>query len=341
MTVTPGHIDLERSIDSIRIGSRHRTDLGDIDALAASIERQGLLQPITVTPDGTLVCGARRLAALRKLGVRKLNVWVRSGISDQLAQLLAERDENALHKAFDPTEAAALYREVKMLLAEDAQRRQVATRFGTEKPRSVGGATVAQPQPIDRVRAQAALLVTGRRSYTTLERISHLQRMADNESLDETLRSRAKEELAVIQNGGSVAAAHGRVAAEVDRLTPAVPLRSLAPVVPTAGRSGTDLEQLAREALARAKTATRAKRTRSLTAANSKLPTRSFVFLWNDLRDWWLRYDDVEVAAELSVDQWEQFDATLAGTVAFFERMRTLRDSPDVAQISATVTRIR
>ena len=341
MTVTPGHIELERSIDSIRIGSRHRTDLGDIDALAASIERQGLLQPITVTPDGTLVCGARRLAALRKLGVRKLNVWVRSGISDQLAQLLAERDENALHKAFDPTEAAALYREVKMLLAEDAQRRQVATRFGTEKPRSDGAATVAAPQPDGYVRAQAALLVTGRRSYTTLERIGHLQRMADDESLDEALRSRAREELAVIQNGGSVAAAHGRVAAEVDRFATPASIRALVPVVPTTGRSVTDLEQLAREALARAKATTRAKKTRSLTSANAKLPTRSFVFLWNDLRDWWLRYDDAEVAVELSEDQLEQFEATLGGTVAFFERMRTLRDSPDVAQVSATISRIR
>lgn len=340
MTVTPGHIELERSIDSIRIGSRHRTDLGDIDALAASIERQGLLQPITVTPDGTLICGARRLAALRQLGVRKLHVWVRAGISDQLAQLLAEQDDNALHKAFAPTEAAALYREVKMLLAEDAQRRQVATRFGMEKPRSDGGATVAQPQPIDRVRAQAALLVTGRRSYTTLERIDHLQRMADDENLDETLRSRAREELAVIQNGGSVAAAHGRVAAEVDRVAAETPVRSLVPVAPTAGRSA-DLEQLAREALARAKTAKRAKKARPVAAADSILPTRSFVFLWNDLRDWWLRYDDAEVAAELTDDQWHQFDATLAGTVAFFERMRTLRDSPTVAPVSATVSRIR
>ena len=340
MTVTSGHIELERSIDSIRIGSRHRTDLGDIDALAASIERQGLLQPITVTPDGTLICGARRLAALRQLGVRKLNVWVRSGISDHLAQLLAEQDDNALHKAFAPTEAAALYREVKMLLAEDAQRRQAATRFGSEKPRSDGGATVAQPQQNDRVRAQAALLVTGRRSYTTLERIGHLQRMADDESLDETLRARAREELAVIQNGGSVAAAHGRVAAEVDRVASTAPIRSLVSAVPTAGRSA-DLEQLAREALARAKTATRAKKSHPLATANSKLPVRSFVFLWNDLRDWWLRYDDGEVAAELTDDQWQQFDATLAGTVAFFERMRTIRHSPAVAPVSATISRIR
>ncbi|MDJ0378480.1 ParB/RepB/Spo0J family partition protein [Cryobacterium sp. PH31-L1] len=340
MTITPGHIELERSIDSIRIGSRHRTDLGDIDALAASIERQGLLQPITVTPDGTLICGARRLAALRQLGVRKLNVWVRSGISDHLAQLLAEQDDNALHKAFAPTEAAALYREVKTLLAEDAQRRQAATRFGSEKPRSDGGATVAQPQQIDRVRAQAALLVTGRRSYTTLERIGHLQRMADDESLDETLRTRAREELAVIQNGGSVAAAHERVAAEVDRVAAETPIRSLVPVAPTAGRSA-DLEQLAREALARAKTAKRAQKARPVAAADSILPTRSFVFLWNDLRDWWLRYDEAEVAAELTDDQWGQFQATLVGTVAFFERMRTLRDSPTVAPVSATVSRIR
>jgi ParB family chromosome partitioning protein len=103
----------------------------------------------------------------------------------------------------------------------------------------------------------------------------------------------------------------------------------------------TDLEQLAREALARAKATTRAKKTRTLAAPDSKLPTRSFVFLWNDLRDWWLRYDEAEVAAELTDDQWNQFDATLAGTVAFFERMRTLRDSPDVAPVSATVSRIR
>ena len=32
-----GHIELERAVSSIIIGNRHRTDLGDIDALAASI----------------------------------------------------------------------------------------------------------------------------------------------------------------------------------------------------------------------------------------------------------------------------------------------------------------
>jgi len=92
--VSGGHIELDRTIESIVIGHRHRRDLGDIDALAASIERMGLLQPPTLTPDGVLVCGTRRIAALKKLGRKTVNVWVRSGISDRLGQLMAEQDEN-------------------------------------------------------------------------------------------------------------------------------------------------------------------------------------------------------------------------------------------------------
>ena len=64
MTAATGHIELDRTVESIQVGRRHRRDLGDLDALAASIERDGLLQPITITPDGLLVCGVRRLAAI-------------------------------------------------------------------------------------------------------------------------------------------------------------------------------------------------------------------------------------------------------------------------------------
>ena len=50
-----GHIQLDRAVATITVGARHRSDLGDITTLAESIERQGLLQPITLTPDGVLV----------------------------------------------------------------------------------------------------------------------------------------------------------------------------------------------------------------------------------------------------------------------------------------------
>ena len=87
MAEQPGGIELERTVASIHVGARHRGDLGDIDTLAASIEREGLLQPITISPDGFLVCGARRLAAIKQLGWDTMRVWVRSGISDPLAYL--------------------------------------------------------------------------------------------------------------------------------------------------------------------------------------------------------------------------------------------------------------
>src|SRR5690242_18225091 len=77
MSNLDGHIELERRLDSIIVGIRHRKDTGDIDALMRSIEEVGLLQPITITPDGILVCGWRRLEAIRRLGWPTLKVWVR------------------------------------------------------------------------------------------------------------------------------------------------------------------------------------------------------------------------------------------------------------------------
>ena len=55
-----GHIELARAVASIHVGHRFRSDLGDLDALVASIRLMGLLQPITISPDGTLICGVRR-----------------------------------------------------------------------------------------------------------------------------------------------------------------------------------------------------------------------------------------------------------------------------------------
>ena len=85
-----------------------------------SIQKLGLLQPVTITPDGVLVCGARRLEAVKRLGWRTLKVWVRSGISDDLNRLLAQQDENEQRKPLNQLEQAALFRELRRLIAEDA-----------------------------------------------------------------------------------------------------------------------------------------------------------------------------------------------------------------------------
>ncbi len=68
-----------RLIADIRVGERHRRDLGDIGALAESIADIGLLHPIIVNEDGLLLAGARRLAACKRLGWMTVPVNVVKG----------------------------------------------------------------------------------------------------------------------------------------------------------------------------------------------------------------------------------------------------------------------
>ncbi len=348
MTAPAGHIELERTVESIAVGCRHREDLGDLDPLVESIRRDGLLQPITITPDGHLICGARRLAAIKRLGWKTVNVWVRSGISDRLGQLLAEQDDNLLHKPLTQLEAAALYRELKALLAEDAARRQEVTRFRpADKAGEDGGANLAPPQnPAGKARAQAAQMVTGRNSYTTLERIGRLEDLAADETQPEQVRARAAEELALIGDGAGVIASHQRINAQVslseldqlaaDSAQPASvreQARTEAAVLREAEQEAkaAELERLAQDALARVKAARgghKAKRSSLAAVVPGEpvpFPLRVFVTTWDELDGWWLHYDPAEVGPALTVEQWERFEATVAGTVAFAESLRAAR----------------
>jgi ParB family chromosome partitioning protein len=316
MGANTGHIQLERTIDSIVVGSRHRTELGDIDALAASIERDGLLQLPTVTPEGVLVCGARRLAALRQLGHKTVNVFVRAGISDRLQRLMAEQADNVLHKPFTQTEGAALYRELKALMAEDAARRQEATQFGPGGKTAVksGGAVTAPPLigASGKSRAQAATMVTGRKSYTSLEQINDLQRIANDPKQPEDVRAFARAELDSIDAGASISAAHARTVAML-----AIPQEEPEPP---------DLEQLAAEALERAKQGRRRGARPAVAPAEPvRYPLRAFTLTWDDLDGWWTHYDPEEVGPALSAAQWDHVEAIVASTNKFFDAARAAR----------------
>lgn len=96
-------------IDRIVIGDRVRKDMGDLDALAASIRSVGLLHPVVIKPDGTLVAGHRRVEAVRRLGQAEIPVTV----IDAHDLLRAERDENAARKDFTRTEAVAIARMIE------------------------------------------------------------------------------------------------------------------------------------------------------------------------------------------------------------------------------------
>lgn len=321
-----GHIELDRAVESIRVGQRHRTDLGDLDELVASIDQLGLLQPITISPDGTLICGARRLEAVKQLGWQRVNVWVRSGISTRLEQLLAEQHENTMRKAFTPTEAATLYQELKTLIAEDAARRQAATRFGANDDEDTEHGAANLAAPADRTsRVQAAQLVTGRKSYTTLERVAELQRIASDPDTPDELRQMATEELAGIDTDGRVFGRYQRVKAALD------------PGAETADdgdeQRQDELAARAKEALARVQSEPRRHhRSKTTTPRDSgrvsrRYGVRAFVVTWNDLHGWADHYDPTEIGPALSAEQWANFEATVEATVTFTDAARLARDT--------------
>jgi ParB family transcriptional regulator, chromosome partitioning protein len=66
------------NIADIKVGKRIRKDMGDLDGLAESIRELGLLQPIVVFPDGSLILGERRLRAVQLLGWKEIPVIVRN-----------------------------------------------------------------------------------------------------------------------------------------------------------------------------------------------------------------------------------------------------------------------
>ncbi|MBS3939652.1 MAG: ParB N-terminal domain-containing protein [Actinobacteria bacterium] len=320
-----GHIELDRPIEAIQVGHRHRRDLGDLDELVASIRDQGLLQPITISPEGTLICGVRRLEAAKQLGWRKVNVWVRAGISSPLERLLAEQHENTARKPYSPIEAAGLYRELKALIAEDAARRQEATRFGADRDPNGevddGGANLAPPSD-RKSRSQAARMVTGRKSYTTLERIGELERLTTDPDTPQALRELARDALAGIDADGKVYGHYRRVKAaqaEANRDPPDVEVDRQA-----------ELEELAEQALARLNATPPRPAQRQTEPAQPQAPprrygVRAFLLTWTELHGWADHYDAAEIGSGLTDEQWTAFETTVAATVAFAEHAREAR----------------
>lgn len=101
------------NISDIKIGDRHRNDLGDLSALARSIAAQGLLQPIGVTSENVLVFGERRLTACRDiLGWTEIE----ARIVDVTSIVEGEHDENELRKDFTPSERVAIAQAVEAQL---------------------------------------------------------------------------------------------------------------------------------------------------------------------------------------------------------------------------------
>lgn len=197
-------------------------------------------------------------------------------------------------------------------------------------------------------------MVTGRRSQTMLEQIGRLKDLANDDSRPDHIRAQATEELARIEAGGKVHGAHLRMNAalsldELDRIaadptqTELVRAQAAASAaqVRDAGAADTraaELAALAADAIARVTAENRAKTKRSApkqpvrpALALVVLPPRAFVALWTDMQGWATRYDSDNLAASLTVAEWEQAETVLAETIAFFTLIRDARNQADAS----------
>ena len=142
---------MDIAISEIEVGERHRQDMGDLEALAGSIEEQGLLQPVGITEDRKLVFGARRLRACRdilgwtEISVRVVNV--KSIVEGEL-------HENEVRKDFTPSERVAI---------AEAVRAQLGNRQGDRTDLGPNGHKSARTREIAAKRA-------GFGGHTTLQR---------------------------------------------------------------------------------------------------------------------------------------------------------------------------
>ena len=119
-------------ISEIKIGCRRKAP-GDITSLAASIKSIGLLHPVVVALDGTLIAGGRRIAAFEALGRATIPATVLDDLDELDAVLRAERDENIQRLDLVPSEAVSMGLEIERLASEEARSAAIG-----QKPRWAG-----------------------------------------------------------------------------------------------------------------------------------------------------------------------------------------------------------
>jgi len=359
------HVRLDWGVDSIQVGARHRKDLGDIDTLKASIDEHGLLQPLTITEEGVLICGRRRLEAIRQLGWRQVNVWVRVGLSQKLSAMMAEREDQVNLKPYTVTEMAEMYDELKKEIAAAADKRMRAAQFGPGgvKPGDSGVGNFTTPlegdasgvgnlptplgEPTGDSRQQAAEMVGGA-SYMTMEKVVALREIVADVTRPDHIREQATDALKRIEDKQPVDPLYAAVRALVrlddlrriaDDETETAAVRDTAQSgvillrkLEAANMGPADLDKAARAALDRVKAARKpGKPAPTPKPPKAKPPVlrtlKWFTFTWDELSGWTSLVDPAMVAAGLDEPQWQHFRDTVTETVKFMDTVAELRQA--------------
>lgn len=113
---------LHMRVADIRVGDRRRKDYGDIDGLAANIEKRGLLHPIVIDDDDHkhLVAGGRRLDAVKRLGWDKVPVRLLGTLTESERREI-ELEENIHRKNLTRDERLHVFEQAKQVLRDRSE----------------------------------------------------------------------------------------------------------------------------------------------------------------------------------------------------------------------------
>ncbi len=130
------------AIASITIGSNRRPIRQErIGELMESIRANGLLNPITLDQNHTLVAGLHRLTACKLLGFQEIECRILS-CSDEDHTRLAEIDENLIRTELDPLDRSELWLERDQILDRMGLRARVG-----DNQHSRRGGEIVSPRP--------------------------------------------------------------------------------------------------------------------------------------------------------------------------------------------------
>ena len=101
-------------VNDIIVKKRVRKEIGDIEPLAESLKRYGLINPIVINKQNVLIAGERRLEAAKHLGWRTINAII-SDSTDELERLELELEENIQRRDFNMEEVAEATRMIYRL----------------------------------------------------------------------------------------------------------------------------------------------------------------------------------------------------------------------------------
>ena len=92
------------SINDIKISNRIRQNLGELDILAESIEKMGLIHPVIISEKYELLSGHRRLEACKTLGRETIEVKIVTIGDSDLTKIDWEYHENIGRKDLEAAE---------------------------------------------------------------------------------------------------------------------------------------------------------------------------------------------------------------------------------------------